>query len=185
MLVLSGPLFSVLDDSLNKYNDVILQTFQKRWGNHKCDKPGCRSVIVFDGGMKASRKICGACKSGVKEFEHTDIKIVTGCTNHPGPGETMCKEHKGTETPALPASRLTKESLELLNKEHVNSDSDALHDTLFIIEEIRGKKIEDKQTYYQIKWEGYKSETWEPSKNIPTFIKNYYERTGRAKIPTP
>ena len=44
-----------------------------------------------------------------------------------------------------------------------------LYDTLFIIEEIRGKKIEDKQTFYQIKWEGYKSETWEPSKNIPTF----------------
>ena len=142
-------------------------------------------MIVFDGGMKASRKICGACKSGIKEFENTNIKIETGCTNHPAPGETMCKDHKGTESPALPASRLSKETLQILNAEHVDSDSAALHDTLFVIEEINGKKNMEKDTFYKIKWEGYKQETWEPSKNIPVFIKNFYERTGRSKIPSP
>ena len=35
-------------------------------------------AIVFDGGVQASREICGACKSGVKEFPSTDIKIETG-----------------------------------------------------------------------------------------------------------
>ena len=75
---LLGPLTANIDDCLNHYNEKIRQEFQRRWGNHKCDVPGCRSVIVFDGGMKASRKICGSTESGIKEFEHTNIKIKTG-----------------------------------------------------------------------------------------------------------
>ena len=38
-------------------------------------------VSFVTGGIKASRKICGPCKSGVKEFKHTNIKITTGMTN--------------------------------------------------------------------------------------------------------
>ena len=28
-----------------------------RWGTHHCNAPGCREVIIFDGGMKAQVKI--------------------------------------------------------------------------------------------------------------------------------
>ena len=51
-IMLKGPLLAKIDDSLALYNDVINQTFVKRWGSHKCDKPGCGYVLVFDGGVK-------------------------------------------------------------------------------------------------------------------------------------
>ena len=38
---------------------------------------------------------------------------------------------------------------------------------------------------YHIKWESYEETTWEPEKNIPSYIRNYYERTGISKIPVP
>ena len=37
---------------------------------------------------------------------------------------------------------------------------------------------------YLIKWENYDEPTWEPRDNIPEFILNYYEKTGRSDIPT-
>ena len=46
------------------------------------------------------------------------------------------------------------------------------------------KKIVQGETVYLVKLENYKEPTWEPSKNIPQFITNYYEKTGRNKIPT-
>ena len=41
-------------------------------------KSGCGWVLVVDGGMKAQRKICGAVKSGVRVFEHSNTTLVTG-----------------------------------------------------------------------------------------------------------
>ena len=37
---------------------------------------------------------------------------------------------------------------------------------------------------YLIKWENYENPTWEPKANIPEFIINYFEKTGRSDIPT-
>ena len=84
-----GPLYASIDESLLAYNDSIKTEFSKRWSRHKCNIPGCTTVLVFDGGCKASRKICGAVKSGVREFSTTGFKITTGCTNHPAPGELI------------------------------------------------------------------------------------------------
>ena len=36
---------------------------------------------------------------------------------------------------------------------------------------------------YLVKWENYDQPTWEPSKNIPEFITNYFEQTGSSDIP--
>ena len=38
---------------------------------------------------------------------------------------------------------------------------------------------------YNIKWEGYEETTWEPSQNIPSFIRAYYDEKGEGKVPTP
>ena len=38
---------------------------------------------------------------------------------------------------------------------------------------------------YHIKWESYEETTWEPEKNIPSYIRNYYDRTGNSRIPVP
>ena len=50
--LMSGPLLAKIDDSLEIYNKMINQTFVKRWGSHKCDKPLFGYVLVFDGGVK-------------------------------------------------------------------------------------------------------------------------------------
>ena len=35
-----------------------------------------------------------------------------------------------------------------------------------------------------MKWENYETPTWEPSGNLPAFITNYYEKTGKSSIPS-
>ena len=75
---ISGPLFPNVDDSLNAYNYIIKSEFSRRWSKHKCDVPGCSTVLIFDGGCKATRKICGAVKSEVREFSATGFKVITG-----------------------------------------------------------------------------------------------------------
>ena len=45
------------------------------------------------------------------------------------------------------------------------------------------KKVTDGKVLYEVKWENYEKTTWEPSSNIPEFIRTYYERTGRNTIP--
>ena len=52
LLVYTGPLYPVIDESLNAYNDTIQVEFSKRWSRHKCNVPGCTTVLVFDGGCK-------------------------------------------------------------------------------------------------------------------------------------
>ena len=47
-----GPLFPNIDESLNLYNDKIQREFSKRWSKHKCNVPGCSTVLIFDGGCK-------------------------------------------------------------------------------------------------------------------------------------
>ena len=44
--------------------------------------------------------------------------------------------------------------------------------------------MEKGNTFYQVKWENYEQPTWEPKKNIPAFITNYFENTGQTKIPS-
>ena len=53
---LSGPLSPNIDDSLNTYNDLIKSEFSRRWSKHKCNVPGCSTVLIFDGGCKVNIK---------------------------------------------------------------------------------------------------------------------------------
>ena len=46
------------------------------------------------------------------------------------------------------------------------------------------KKTTKTEDMYLIKWENYENPTWEPKANIPEFIINYFEKTGRSNIPT-
>ena len=55
---------------------------------------------------------------------------------------------------------------------------------MFVVEGILEKKSTKGQEKYLIKWENYEKPTWEPKSNIPDFIINYYEKTGRSTIPT-
>ena len=54
----------------------------------------------------------------------------------------------------------------------------------FSLRHFRQKKIKKSETLYLVKWENYEAPTWEPMKNIPQFIINYYEETGNSGIPS-
>jgi hypothetical protein len=112
--------------------------FAKRWSKHKCNVPGCQTVLIFDGGCKATRKICGAVKSGVREFSTTGFQTTTGCTNHPAPGEKFCSEHRNHVSPALCPDQLSKESLKNLNCQQTSRErfmSTGLErDNIFVVE---------------------------------------------------
>ena len=169
-----------IDDSLNLYNDAINKTFSVRWGAHKCDKPGCGNVLVFDGGVKAHRKICAAVKSEVKIYSPSGIKVTTGCTRHPAPGQQFCKAHNNNESPVLLPSQVTKASLEDLNRQQkLQNNLDT--DKLFVVEAI----LESKLDLVLVKWEGYKHPTWEPLSNMPSFIKTFLSQNGCGKVPDP
>ena len=133
-----GPLYASIDESLLAYNDSIKTEFSKRWSRHKGNIPGCTTVLVFDGGCKATRKICGAVKSGVREFSTTGFKITTGCTNHPAPGEKFCPHHHDHKSPVMCPDQLSRESLESLNGQHSNRENfmstNMERDNIFVVE---------------------------------------------------
>ena len=87
--------------------------------------------------MQASRKICGAVKSGVREFAATGMKIMTGCTMHPAPGEKFCSNHSGHTSPALSPGQISSESLSMLNKQHSNRQrflvTELERDNIFVV----------------------------------------------------
>ena len=51
--------------------------------------------------------------------------------------------------------------------------------------EILGTRKSGSVKEYHIKWEDYSETTWEPLRNIPSYIREYYEQTGNGKLPSP
>ena len=142
---------------------------------------------MVDGGMKATRKICGAVKSGVKVFEHSETTVLTGCTAHPGDSK-YCQLHKTEQHPAISSAKLTRENRNLLEKvkeTQKNYKEQDFSDNVYVVEEIKDTKVESGVELFLIKWEGYKENTWEPASNIPEFMRNYYKKTGNGTIPAP
>ena len=81
--------------------------------DNPCDTDNVRFLIFHPlYFFQASRRICGAVKSGVREFSTTGFKVMTGCTIHPAPGDKFCKAHKNHESPALSPNNLSKNSLQ-------------------------------------------------------------------------
>ena len=93
----------------------------------------------------------------------------------------FCKEHKDHSSPALHHKQIDESNLAILNKDKKNRQHDSELDGMFLVEEI----LERKKDKYHIKWKGYSATTWESSKNIPKFIKDFYDRTGQSKLPKP
>ena len=86
---------STLDEAILTKKSEFHDKFRKLWTNqHLCNAPGCGKVLVMDGGLKPHRKLCGSKLSGVREFDKTGLKVVTGCTSIPAPESKFCYEHK-------------------------------------------------------------------------------------------
>ena len=73
-----------LDEAILASKTELHEAFRRYWTReHSCDAPGCGKILVMDGGLKPHRKLCASKLSGVREFESTGLKVVTGCTKIP------------------------------------------------------------------------------------------------------
>ena len=146
--------------ALEIYHPLLREKFSQKWASHRCLKPGCGSVIVFDGGMKAQHRICSALKSGVKNFPATDSSIVVGCTKNPGTKEKYCPEHKHLQQPCISSNKLSSKSLNKLRATKTGKSKTIGNDTVYIIEGVLDSKTETDGRYFLIKWESYSVHTW-------------------------
>ena len=178
-----------VEETVMEMKDDLQKSFQERWTKvHKCDRPGCESCIIIDADLKPHRMLCAARLCGIREFENSDVKVVTGCTAMPGTKNKFCFKHRSEESPVLTGKDISKETKEKLRKHRKdNAASDkAPDDKVYIIEsilEITGDK-------YLVKWSGFEESaaTWEPATNVPRFIQEYYkkdEKRLKQKLPNP
>ena len=185
-----------IDVSLAHYLPLLKVKFGQNWSEHHCEKPGCGWCIIGDGGLKAHRSLCAAVSSGIKVFPGSGVSVVTGlvrlfkhdyaffvaagCPNYPGT-KLFCSSHKDHASPVMHHKQIQEENLAKLNKDKKGQQHDSELDGVFLIEEILAKRGER----YHIKWKGYSTTTWEPAKNVPMFIQEFYQRTGQSKLPKP
>ena len=181
-----------LDEAILENKTHLHNFFRTYWtNNHSCDAPGCGSVVTMDGGMKPHRKLCASKLSGVREFETTGIKVVTGCTSIPAPKSKFCQEHQDTESPALLSSQVSKSTRMSLRDHRMNTaaSSEASQDNIYVIETILGTRMEKDVKYFNVKWLNFPDDesTWEPSDNIPNFIQLYFNNEDNfgKNLPNP
>ena len=60
---------------------------------HRCDKPGCGTVMVFDGNH---RDVCYASNAGFANFKGLDGQVRIGCQNTPEFKSLYCCLHSPT-----------------------------------------------------------------------------------------
>ena len=63
---------------------------------HRCDKPGCGTVMVFDGNMKNHWDVCYASSAGFANFKGLDGQVRIGCQNTPEFKSRYCCLHSPT-----------------------------------------------------------------------------------------
>ena len=61
--------YDSIDRTLIENLDKIHAHIEKTWVSHRCEKPGCGSILVCDGGMKPQRRICASRLSGIRKFK--------------------------------------------------------------------------------------------------------------------
>ena len=147
-------------------------------------------MVVTDGNMKITRKICAAKFSVVRIFKQCNKMVLTGCTSMPNPDSPFCSEHLNAETPVLLAekvSRETKKSLVDFKERNQQSNLQLPKDSVFFVESILNSKLKKGVSYFLVKFAGYPvtEACWEPSKNLPKFIQTYYEDATNHGKPLP
>ena len=175
-----------IDLTMENHYQELVTLIQNKWGDHRCATKGCGSCLVIDGGLKPQRKICAARTAGIFKFKHSPIETVVGCTRIPGVGEKFCREHLVANVPSLPANKMSKENVRKLRSSVKKVKDERTEEDVFNVVAIHEKKNSKKGgSSYLIEWEGYEERTWEPEKNIPKFLRDYFEETGNKVIPKP
>ena len=174
-----------IDITISKNFDHLHTLVQDVWGQHRCEVKGCGEVLVIDGGLKPIRKVCAARTAAIYEFKHSEIKSVIGCKTIPTPGEQFCAEHLHMEVPNIPFQKMSKENVRTLRRTRQQVKTEKVEEDVFTIEAILQKKNSKDGPLYLVQWMGYEEKTWEPQKNIPSFILKYFEKNGSSAIPKP
>ena len=174
-----------IDHTISSNFDKLQMLIQEKWGNHQCDVKGCGEVLVMDGGLKPKRKVCAARTAAVYAFKHADIRTVVGCKTYPTPGQKFCREHLSSEVPNVPSVQMSRKNVRALRSTRKSVKTEKVEEDVFTIEAIQKKKVTKKGSMFLVKWLGYDKTTWEPMKNIPRFIIDFFEKNGSALIPRP
>ena len=179
-----------MEETILRHKSELKQSFEERWtiGN-EYETPGCRDVMVIDGGLTPHRAVCATKISGIKVFEEADISYLIGCPKMPINESKFCHEHKNCETPIVAAKEVSESSKKNLRsfKNKESSSTDAKDDDFFVVEKVLEVKKENEKVHYKVKWVGFpeSESTWEPEENIPGFIKKFYEDKSKiGKTPT-
>ena len=174
-----------IDTTLKKYYESLHLLIQERWGFHQCDKPGCGRALVIDGGLKPQRKLCAARTAGIYKYRHSSNTTVVGCTRIPTVGKKFCNEHSTSNVPSVPANQLNTDNVRKLRSTVKQQKTEKTEDDIFTVKGLHGRKKVKGGVSYLVEWVGYAEKTWEISSNIPKFIRDFYERTGKCEIPKP
>ena len=175
-----------VDTTLKKYFEELHVLIQKQWGSHQCEVSGCGRALVIDGGLKTKRKICGARTAGIYKYKHSSNHTVVGCTRIPQVGEKFCGEHVSSNMPSVPANKLMTETVKKLRSSVQRVKTERTDDDIFNVVGLHGKKKSKKGEWlYLVQWQDYSTKTWENATNIPKYIRDFHDKTGRTDIPKP
>ena len=179
-----------IDQTILKYRPQIRDKFREQWSvNHKCEKKGCSSVLIVDGGMKPTRSLCAAKLNGIKEFTKSGMFVVCGCQKIPQPDSKYCGEHVSLLSPALTSDDVSQTTRMTLREHRVETSEfkDAPQDQVYVIETILEKKEDSTEASFLVKWLGFplSQATWEPARNIQPWIQDYYNGDDKLGKPLP
>lgn len=179
-----------LEDSINDNFNNLKDKFSVTWTNHRCKVPFCSEMMVTDGGFKINRPVCSAKFSVMREYKHSNKRVLTGCTSMPTPGSKFCSSHQNEDSPVILKENLTSNSRSQLynfRSRTKQTQLDLPDDDLFVVESILEAKEQKKTKLFLVKWAGFpeSESTWEPSRNIPQFISRYYADSSKFGKPLP
>ena len=184
-----NPEFNVgefwLENSINNNYNRLKLKFSATWAGHKCLVPFCESMMVTDGGFKINRPVCAAKFSVIREYTHSDKRVLTGCTNMPSPDSKFCHHHRSEQSPVILKETLSTESRTCLYNFRSRTKQTQLRlpdDDLFVVESILEVRMKNKTKQFLVQWAGFpRSEaTWEPMKNIPHLYNKVVWRLGKT-----
>lgn len=138
--------------------------FIKRWGDHICESPGCKSMLVLDGNMKNARQVCMVKDVAELHFSAINGSIVVGCQNTPAKGSRYCAEHCET------AISFRDDSVESTGCEETEKGDQVG----CLITKILNEKTTRQGIIYQVVWADGR-QSWVKKCNLPSKIRESLE----------
>ena len=85
--------------------------------------------------MKPNRFICAKKLAGVTEFSKSGLRVITGCPRKPAPSSKFCAECESSESPAIVAANVSRETKSSLRNHRKNTANfkDASKDQIYVI----------------------------------------------------